>query len=183
MTRSPAFRLVEWITKPFHIEEVLARVKTYLVLRGAQKRLAQQNAQLQQEVAMRERAEADLQQANAALEDRVAKRTAELVRSNANLKREIAEHRQAEGRIVFMAHHDALTGLPNRLLLEDRINHAIAEARRHQHEMVAQLHIDLDHFKTINDSLGNKIGDGLLQAVAIRLQQCVRDGDSVGPCR
>ena len=57
---------------------------------------------------------------------------------------------------------------------------AIAQARRHQDEMVAQLHIDLDHFKTINDSLGERIGDRLLQAVATRLQQCTREGDSLG---
>lgn len=170
---------VDYITKPFQIDEVWARVTTHLALRSAQKRLAEQNAQLQQEVGMRQRAEADLQTANIALEERVARRTAELVRTNADLEQEIAEHKQAEGRIVFMAHHDALTGLPNRLLLEDRIDQAIAQARRHQHEMVAQLHIDLDHFKTINHSLGNKIGDCLLQAVAVRLQHCVREGDSV----
>lgn len=170
---------VDYITKPFQIEEVLARVTTHLVLRSAQKRLAEQNVELQQEVAMRQRAETDLQLANNALEERVAKRTAELVRTNACLEQEITEHKQAEGRIDFMTHHDALTGLPNRLLLEDRINQAIAQARRHQHEMVAQLHIDLDHFKIINDSLGNQIGDCLLQDVGLRLQQCVRDGDSV----
>ncbi len=170
---------VDYITKPFQIEEVLARVTTHLALRSAQKRLAEQNVQLQQEVAMRQRAEADLQIANNALEERVAERTAELVRTNASLEQEIAEHKEAEGRIVFMVHHDALTGLPNRLLLEDRINQAIAQARRHQNEVVAQLHIDLDYFKTINDSLGHEIGDRLLQAVASRLQQCVREGDSV----
>lgn len=170
---------VDYITKPFQIEEVLARVATHLALRSAQKRLAEQNVQLQQEVAMRQRAEADLQTANNALEERVAQRTAELVLTNASLEQEIAEHKQAEGRIVFMAHHDALTALPNRLLLVDRIDQAIAQARRHQNEVVAQLHIDLDYFKTINESLGHGIGDRLLQAVASRLQQCVREGDSV----
>jgi diguanylate cyclase (GGDEF)-like protein len=171
---------VDYITKPFQLDEVWARVTTHLALRSAQKRLARQNTQLQQEIAMRRRAEADLQAANDALEARVAARTAELVRTNASLEQKIAEYNQAERRIDYMAHHDALTGLPNRLLLEDRINQAIAQARRHQHEMVAQLHIDLDHFKTINDSLGNQIGDRMLQAVAARLQQCTREGDSLG---
>ena len=171
---------VDYVTKPFQIDEVWARVTTHLALRSAQKRLAQQNAQLQQEIAMRRRAEADLQTANNVLEERVAERTAELVRTNASLEQKIAEYNQAERRIDYMAHHDALTGLPNRLLLEDRINQAIAQARRHQDEMVAQLHIDLDHFKTVNDSLGDRIGDRLLQSVASRLQQCTREGDSLG---
>jgi diguanylate cyclase (GGDEF)-like protein len=171
---------VDYVTKPFQIDEVWARVTTHLALRSAQKRLAQQNVQLQQEIGMRRRAEADLQTANSVLEQRVAERTAELVRTNASLEQKIADYNQAERRIDFMAHHDALTGLPNRLLLEDRLNQAIAQARRHQDEMVAQLHIDLDHFKTINDSLGDRIGDRLLQAVASRLQQCTRDGDSLG---
>jgi diguanylate cyclase (GGDEF)-like protein len=171
---------VDYVTKPFQIDEVWARVATHLALRSAQKRLAQQNAQLQQEIAMRRRAEADLQTANNVLEERVAERTAELVRTNASLEQKIAEYNQAERRIDYMAHHDALTGLPNRLLLEDRINQAIAQARRHQDEMVAQLHIDLDHFKTVNDSLGDRIGDLLLQSVASRLQQCTREGDSLG---
>jgi diguanylate cyclase (GGDEF)-like protein len=171
---------VDYVTKPFQIDEVWARVTTHLALRSAQKRLAEQNAQLQQEIAMRRRAEAELQAANDVLEARVAERTAELVRTNASLEEQIAAYNQAERRIDYMAHHDALTGLPNRLLLEDRINQAIAQARRHPDEMVAQLHVDLDHFKTVNDSLGERIGDRLLQAVASRLQQCTREGDSLG---
>jgi diguanylate cyclase (GGDEF)-like protein len=171
---------VDYVTKPFQIDEVWARVTTHLALRSAQKRLAEQNTQLQQEIALRRRAEADLQAANDLLEARVAERTAELVSTNARLEQKIADYNQAERRIDFMAHHDALTGLPNRLLLEDRINQAIAQARRHQEEMVAQLHIDLDHFKTINDSLGERIGDRLLQAVAARLHECTREGDSLG---
>jgi diguanylate cyclase (GGDEF)-like protein len=171
---------VDYVTKPFQIDEVWARVTTHLALRSAQKRLAEQNTQLQQEIGLRRRAEADLQAANNALEERVAERTAELVRTNASLEEKIAAYNQAERRIDYMAHHDALTGLPNRVLMEDRINQAIAQARRHQDEMVAQLHIDLDHFKTINDSLGNQVGDLLLQAVASRLQQCTREGDSLG---
>jgi diguanylate cyclase (GGDEF)-like protein len=171
---------VDYVTKPFQIDEVWARVTTHLALRSAQKRLAEQNTQLQQEIALRRRAEADLQAANDLLEARVAERTAELVSTNARLEQKIADYNQAERRIDFMAHHDALTGLPNRLLLEDRINQTIAQARRHQEEMVAQLHIDLDHFKTINDSLGERIGDRMLQAVAARLQECTREGDSLG---
>jgi diguanylate cyclase (GGDEF)-like protein len=169
----------DYVTKPFQIEEVLARVNTHLALHSAQKKLAEQNIQLQGEVDKRQQAETALQHANEMLEDRVAQRTAELAHTNNSLEAEIAEHKQAEERIRYMAHHDALTGLPNRILLEDRVNQAIAQARRRPNEMVAMLFIDLDYFKTINDSLGHQIGDRLLQEVALRLQRCVRAGDSV----
>ncbi|MBI1891243.1 MAG: EAL domain-containing protein [Burkholderiales bacterium] len=170
---------VDYVTKPFQIEEVLARVNTHLALCAARKSLAEQNDLLQQEITMRQKAETALQHANDVLEERVASRTAELAQTNASLRAEITERKLAEGRIHYMAHHDALTGLPNRLLLEDRLNQALAQARRHQNEMVALLFIDLDYFKTINDSLGHQIGDRLLQHVALRLQQCLREGDSV----
>ncbi len=67
-----------------------------------------------------------------------------------------------------MAHHDALTDLPNRLLLYDRIGQSVARAKR-AHGMLALLFIDLDRFKNVNDSLGHQIGDRLLQSVAERL--------------
>ncbi len=88
------------------------------------------------------------------------------------------ERKLNEAYIRHIAHHDTLTGLPNRLLLEDRLEQAIAQAHRHQ-MMVAVLFVDLDHFKTVNDSLGHPAGDRLLQAVAGRMHQCLREGDSV----
>lgn len=169
----------DYITKPFQIEEMVARVNTHLALSAAQKLLAAKNVRLEQEIAMRRRAEAALQDANDVLEERVTQRTSELVQINLSLKQEIAERQQAEGRISFMAHHDGLTGLPNRSLLEDRLNQAIAQARRHPDEMVALLYIDLDNFKIVNDSLGHPIGDSLLQEAAARLQKIVRESDSV----
>ncbi|MBI3896933.1 MAG: EAL domain-containing protein [Gammaproteobacteria bacterium] len=91
---------------------------------------------------------------------------------------DITERKETEERMRHMAHHDALTGLPNRILMQDRIGQAIAQARRGRHQ-VAVLFIDLDYFKHINDSLGHQIGDRLLQTTAIRLQRGLREGDSV----
>ncbi|MEO8119594.1 MAG: EAL domain-containing protein [Rhodoferax sp.] len=88
------------------------------------------------------------------------------------------QRHQTQARIQHMAHHDALTDLPNRILLEDRLNQAIAQARRDQSH-VGVLFIDLDHFKHINDSLGHHVGDALLMEVAQRLRASVREGDSV----
>ncbi|RLJ68139.1 PAS domain S-box-containing protein/diguanylate cyclase (GGDEF)-like protein [Sulfurisoma sediminicola] len=92
--------------------------------------------------------------------------------------RDISERKQTEARIEFLAHHDALTGLPNRVLLRDRFEHARAYCERNGSSL-AMLFIDLDNFKAVNDSLGHALGDELLKAVVQRLDQCVRDTDTV----
>ena len=88
------------------------------------------------------------------------------------------EHRAAEVKLAFLAHHDPLTRLPNRLLLRDRFEQAVAYARR-KAARVALLFLDLDSFKEINDSISHEVGDGLLIQVAERLQSCVRATDTV----
>ena len=88
------------------------------------------------------------------------------------------ERKQAEDRIHFMANHDALTGLPNRALLSDRLEQAILYAQRYD-RWVTVVFIDLDNFKFVNDSLGHNAGDELLKIVASRMVKCVRATDTV----
>jgi len=86
--------------------------------------------------------------------------------------------KQTNEQIAYLAHHDALTALPNRILLYDRLNQAIAKARRDK-ELIAVLFLDLDGFKHINDTLGHDVGDALLREAAKRIVACVRDSDTV----
>lgn len=90
--------------------------------------------------------------------------------------RDVTSRQMAEEAILFQAHHDPLTGLPNRMLLRDQLTMALANARR-AGTSLAVLFLDLDGFKLVNDSLGHDFGDRLLQAVAKRLRACLREGD------
>ena len=103
-----------------------------------------------------------------------------LIRRNILLEQQLNQLANREAQARRLAYHDALTGLPNRTLLEDRFSQAISLARR-QRKLVAMLLIDLDGFKSINDNLGHVPGDKLLRAVAARLAGSVRGADTV--CR
>ena len=92
--------------------------------------------------------------------------------------RDVSATRALELRIAHSAEHDDLTGLPNRMLLNDRLGQAISTAKRNV-KQVAVIFLDLDGFKHVNDSLGHAVGDRLLQSVAKRLVQCVRPSDTV----
>ena len=254
---------VDYVSKPFQIEELLARVRTHLDLRTVQQELVERNGVLQEEIAARRIAEEALRTSelryrrlfetasdgivlidrdsgritgvNPALVAMVNQGAANLVGQvfwecapfsanpacraaidelgrhelvhvedwvldngrgiSLNVEvtgslhqvenravvqcnvRDITDRKEAEARIRYMALHDALTGLPNRILFEDRIDNAVAHARRDD-ARVGVLMLDLDRFKHINDSLGHHIGDQLLEQFAMRLRTCLRESDT-----
>jgi diguanylate cyclase (GGDEF)-like protein len=92
--------------------------------------------------------------------------------------RDVTERKKAENLIRFQAFHDLLTGLPNRSLFNDRLELAIAHARRHEQKL-AVMFLDLDRFKSVNDTFGHSVGDRLLKGLVARLQNCLREGDTL----
>lgn len=127
----------------------------------------------------RKEAEAALRRANDELEARVAVRTADLFEANIALKDEISERQRIENVIKDMAYHDHLTRLPNRLLFMDRLNQVIVRAAWREKTLAAVLFIDLDRFKVVNDTLGHSSGDELIKVVSQRMEETLRDGDTV----
>lgn len=112
-----------------------------------------------------------LQRNELELEQRVQQRTRELADANARLQ-------ESEQTMRHLAYHDSLTGLANRVLMDDRIGHGIERARRHDN-LIAVLLVDLDSFKEINDRHGHSVGDEVLKRVAARLKECVRGSDTL----
>ncbi len=149
---------VDYITKPFQIEEVLVRVKNHLALQSAK---------------------AEVCQLNQVLEQKVQARTIELEVTNQKLQQEISDRVAVEQQLIHDALHDSLTGLANRTLLMERIDFAIQHGKRNPDYLFALLFIDLDRFKAINDSLGHLIGDKLLIAIARLLPEGLRETDTV----
>jgi len=120
----------------------------------------------------RRRAAASLQRAYAELEQRVAERTKEL-------RQEITERERVQSQLKHEVMHDALTGLPNRGFLRDRLERVLGILQREPGRRCALLYLDVDRFKVINDSLGHLAGDAFLKEIARRLHDCVRDPDVV----
>ncbi len=112
------------------------------------------------------------------LEDRVVVRTSELHSANVLLQSEIKERKASAERIQYLAYYDSLTGLPNRRMFGELLTRSISQARRNENPL-AVLFIDLDRFKTINDTLGHEAGDSLLKEVANRLKSSLREHDIV----
>lgn len=119
-----------------------------------------------------------LEAANAELDRRVEARTRELAEANRHLELEVAEHRQTQGQLDYLSYYDALTRLPNRNLLMNRLTKTLSTSDESGWHGAALL-VDLDHFRTINDTEGRARGDELLVQVAQRLLHCVRERDTV----
>lgn len=130
------------------------------------------------DITERKEADAALAKAHEELEQRVEERTEALAAVVENLHLEISERRIAEERVKHMALHDSLTGLPNRALLEERLEQAVKNASMNSRKL-AVLFIDLDRFKHINDSLGHHEGDQLLIQVANKLHEVIKHSDTV----
>lgn len=131
-----------------------------------------------EDITDRRLAEETLRNAHDVLESRVLERTKELESVVIQLQQEVSERIRAERNVWEIAHHDSLTGLPNRVLLHDRLEQVLASGQRNRHQ-AAVMFLDLDRFKKINDTLGHAIGDELLKHVAQRLTSVVRAVDTV----
>ncbi|WP_017651289.1 two-component system response regulator [Fortiea contorta] len=143
---------VDYITKPFELAEVLVRVQNQLRLRSAQLQILQLNTELEQ---------------------RVKQRTSELEKALEKLQGEITYRQQLQNKLLDIALHDSLTGLPNRVLFIRRLEKALHGAKQNDNYRFALLYLDCDRFKVVNDSLGHLVGDELLIALAHRLKTIV----------
>ena len=149
---------VDYITKPFEFEEVLVRVQNQLALREAQKEILTLNAQL---------------------EERVQERTSELENALQQLRTEIGSRRELQSKLLDIALHDSLTGLPNRVLFIKQIEKALDHAKHDSNYHFAVLFLDCDRFKVVNDSLGHQVGDELLVAIARRFKESLSPFDTL----
>lgn len=197
ITAQPAHKLhalqvgaKDFISKPLDLGELLARIRNMLEVRLLHKESKSHNLILEQTVQALRKTESGLRttevalfKQNAELDDHVLQlqqTNADLIIDTIEAQTLAEENEKAKLEMTHLAQHDALTGLPNRILLDDRLAQAIALARR-QNRQFAVMFLDLDRFKDINDSLGHAVGDQLLQSVAKRLVADVRSSDTV--CR
>ena len=147
---------VDYITKPFHLEEVLVRIENQLNL---------------------QKAHAEIRQLNGELEKRVIERTKQLAHANEQLKEQILERNRAEQELLHIALHDSLTGLANRSLFMKQLQKCIERTKQDRTYLFAVLLLDCDRFKLVNDSLGHEVGDRVLIAISKRLKSCLGSQD------
>ena len=127
----------------------------------------------------RKRAQDTMRSIGTEVDRRVNERTRQLVDANSELRRQAEERGHIETKLKHDALHDALTGLPNRVLMRDRLEHALARFRRDATQTFAVLYLDLDRFKVINDSMGHAVGDSLLIEAGRRIVLSLREVDTV----
>ena len=154
----------DFLTKPIDSNDLLPRVRNALILKAFHDHLLSYAAILKRYA---EEKTIELQHANERLEG-----------SNQALETELTERRNAEKRLRHQALHDALTDLPNRALLMERMERCIARFKRQSDHFFAILFLDFDDFKVVNDSLGHRLGDQLLVEAARRLTRCLRALDT-----
>lgn len=163
---------VDYITKPFDLCEVIARINLQL-------KIYRLNHQLRQEIHEKRQAEVALQTLNLELEQRVEKRTAQLKLALQELQQAQVRLLEREQQLEYEVYHDSLTGLPNRAWCIHQLNQMIKRYNNNPNDCYAVLFLDLDRFKVVNDSLGHLLGDQLLKQVALRLQSCLNQDSHV----
>jgi len=154
----------DYVTKPVDFAVAFARVNTQISRKRAEQQVLLANEALRN--------------ANEELERRVEERTSRLIEVNQRLKVEIANREESQAKSQYLAYHDSLTGLGNRLLFKDQLEGALNDVSVTPHP-VAVLFLDLDGFKAVNDSLGHSIGDLLLKSVATKLRDILQRTDRI----
>jgi diguanylate cyclase (GGDEF)-like protein len=154
----------DYVTKPVDFAVALARVNTQISRKRAEQQVALANE--------------ELRKANEDLERRVEERTSRLIDANQRLKVEIANREESQAKSQYLAYHDSLTGLGNRLLFKEQLEEALKDVSVTPHPL-AVLFLDLDGFKAVNDTLGHSIGDLLLKSVATKLRDILQRTDRI----
>jgi diguanylate cyclase (GGDEF)-like protein len=152
----------DYVTKPVDFAVALARVNNQIGRRRAELELRKAND--------------NLLNAKAQLEHRVSERSVKLLKANAAIQEEVARRIASEDKIAYLAHHDTLTGLPNRFTFDEKLI-SVRQFARDRGLQLSLLFIDLDGFKNVNDTLGHAIGDELLQEIADRLKSSIDVND------
>lgn len=130
------------------------------------------------DITRRKEAEEALKRSYEELEEKVEQRTKQLTKANRQLEMVIQEKVAAQERLLHLANYDELTSLPNRTLFFERLRNRIVQCRRNKCTF-ALFYLDLDGFKSVNDTLGHDMGDELLKQVAVRMQECLRESDDI----
>ena len=154
----------DYVTKPVDFAVALARVNTQISRRRAEQQVVLANE--------------ELRKANEDLEGRVEERTKRLIDANQRLKKEISDREELQAKSQYLAYHDSLTGLGNRLLFKEQLEEALEDVTLTPHPL-AVLVLDLDGFKAVNDTLGHSVGDLLLKSIAAKLRDLLPSTDRI----